>query len=192
MNIRRRVDLRTVVIEADAIEDRRLSAAAVGILAFLAAGDDDARAQAVIQRRFRMTAAELDACLAELRDARHLAEDVAPPPARRSATAASSSARGTARNPLTQGGRLLLHALARRADPAGAVTPLNRELAADTGQHPRTVHRNLAALEAGGFLRREIDRGDQDGNTRRRIYLASDPPAPTPQTSTMAPRNALQ
>lgn len=183
MNIRRRVDLRTVVIEADAIEDRRLSAAAVGVLAFLAAGADDARPRAQVLRRFRMTAADLDACLSELREAGHLAEDAAPPPARRSPPAVSQRARGPARNPLTQGGRLLLQALARRADPVGAVAPLNRELAADTGQHPRTIYRNLAALEAGGFLRREIDRGGQDGNTRRRIHLVPTRPEGAPSAN---------
>lgn len=84
MMIRRRVDRRTVVIEADVIEDRRLSAAAVGVLAFLAAGVDDAQPRAGILHRFRMTAAQLDACLTELRETGHLADGSALPPPRRS------------------------------------------------------------------------------------------------------------
>lgn len=174
MLIRRQVTLHAVVIEGEVVEDPRLSPAALGLFCYLTAASAG-RETAEVLARFAISECELDALLAELRTAGHLADDgeehstVQPmPPERR---------RRRYRKPwIPASAKLLMRAIADNADAEGCATPINRHLAEATGQTERNVMRNLAILEGKGLLRREtIEKGDQ-GNLRL-IWVQDKPQA---------------
>lgn len=59
-------------------------------------------------------------------------------------------------------------------DEEGYAWPSNRYLAEKTLQSEATVERNLPALEAAGYIRREVTRWGPDGGAKRHIYLNFD------------------